>query len=137
GETDSLERGNSPAQQTRHLQLRQTGTGEAGALAELPLHGAHDLGVPVAVNQERMISGEIEQLVSVDIDNSAAIAAIYDGRVGPMKQGTPRVAPGQGFSRFGKEAAGVRCPLPIAVFLAGSRSCDLGFHLRFHRLSRR
>ena len=85
----------------RHLVVVEVRAGHVDQLGRLILDGLHDFGMAVAGRGDGDAGGEVEELVAVDVFDSATAAAFDDQRI------TAGVARGKQAIVFGNDALGV------------------------------
>jgi hypothetical protein len=81
-----------------------------------------DVPVAVAEDQRRVVAGEVEQLVAVDVDQAAPMPLFQDRRIGRIEERRPRVGPREVVETGLEVLVGGRRQPEVGVLLRGRRS---------------
>ncbi len=117
GESHPLERSDPVHQVAREAKLGIGGPGEAGPLLHLAAYGVHHGGLAVAVNQNGVIAGEVQQAIPVQIHQLASLTPVEHGGIRLVEQRAAGIAAGEIAPRLLEEAGGGRRAEPVALFL--------------------
>jgi hypothetical protein len=115
GEPHALERPDPPDEVPGEAELDLGRAGEAGALLDLSADRLYHAGCPVAMDQNRVIAGEVEQPVPVEVYHPAPVALHQHSGIGRIEDRAAGVTAGEVATELLEPATGGRRAVAVAL----------------------